>query len=91
MSDLNKLKQTLQEYIDSKQELCTRIKQNEEFYRASNSESRSPYLMNALLNKHADIMDSFPEPVVLPKAQDDIESASMLSALLPVIFRQNSY
>lgn len=91
MSDLNKLKQTLEEYIDSKQELCTRIKQNEEFYRASNSESRSPYLMNALLNKHADIMDSFPEPVVLPKAQDDIESASMLSALLPVIFRQNSY
>lgn len=92
MIDINKLKQTLQNYIDSKQELSLRISMNEGFYNAYKQHGEhSPYLMNALLNKHADIMDSFPEATVLPKAEDDIESATMLSALLPIIFRQNNY
>lgn len=92
MINLDKLKSTLQDYIASKQELVLRIKQNEEFYNAHKwNEGQSPYLINALVNKHADIMDSFPEVQVLPQAEDDIHQSAMLSRLLPIIFKQNSY
>ncbi len=45
----------------------------------------SAWLFNTILNKHADVMDNYPEPVVLPRERSDEESARTLSAVLPVV------
>ena len=42
-------------------------------------------------NKHADAMDNYPEPVVLPREQSDEESAKVLSSVLPVVLEYNDY
>ena len=44
--------------------------------------SSSAWLFNAILNKHADAMDNYPEPVVLPRERSDEESAKVLSSCL---------
>ena len=45
-------------------------------------EPSSAWLFNTLLNKHADVMDNYPEPVVLPREQSDEESAKTLTSPL---------
>ena len=64
--------------------------------RTDNPEYRGPepssaWLFNAILNKHADAMDNYPEPVVLPRERSDEESAKVLSSVLPVILEYNDY
>lgn len=54
-------------------------------------EPTSAWLFNAILNKHADAMDNYPEPVVLPRERSDEGSAKILSSVLPVILEQNDY
>lgn len=54
-------------------------------------EPSSAWLFNAILNKHADAMDNFPEPVVLPRERSDEESARVLSSVLPVVLEYNDY
>lgn len=51
----------------------------------------SAWLINSLLNKHADIMDSFPKPNVLPREADDEEEAKALTSVIPTILEQNDY
>ena len=54
-------------------------------------EPTSAWLFNSLTNKHADIMDNFPEPNVLPREQQDENDAQTLSSILPVVFERNEY
>ncbi len=54
-------------------------------------EPTSAWLFNVLTNKHADAMDNYPEPAVLPREASDEESAKTLSAVLPVILENNGY
>ncbi|MBQ3557855.1 MAG: hypothetical protein IJA11_08700 [Oscillospiraceae bacterium] len=54
-------------------------------------EPSSAWLFNAITNKHADAMDNFPEPVVLPREKDDEASAKVLSSVLPVLLEYNNY
>lgn len=51
----------------------------------------SAWLFNSILNKHADAMDNYPEPVVLPREQSDQESAKTLSEVLPVVQEYNQF
>ena len=51
----------------------------------------SAWLFNSLSNKHADAMDNFPEPVVLPREQSDTHSAEILSEVLPVVMESNDF
>ena len=51
----------------------------------------SAWLFNSIVNKHADAMDNYPEPVVLPRERSDEESAKTLSSILPVILEYNEY
>lgn len=51
----------------------------------------SAWLFNAILNKHADAMDNYPEPVVLPREKSDEESAKTLSSVLPVVLEYNNF
>ncbi len=57
----------------------------------SSPEPTSAWLFNAILTKHADAMDNYPEPVVLPREQSDEDSARTLSAVLPVVMECNAY
>lgn len=54
-------------------------------------EPSSAWLFNTILNKHADVMDNFPEPVVLPREESDRESAKILSQVLPVVMEYNDF
>lgn len=54
-------------------------------------EPTSAWLFNAILNKHADAMDNYPEPVVLPREASDQESAKVLSSVLPVVMEYNDF
>ena len=54
-------------------------------------EPTSAWLFNSITNKHADAMDNFPEPVVLPREQNDEQSAKTLSSILPVVLEYNDF
>ena len=49
------------------------------------------WLVNVILGKHADLMDAFPEPVILPREQGDEGEARKLTSILPVILEQNHF
>ena len=55
------------------------------------AEPTSAWLFNAIVNKHADAMDNYPEPVVLPRERSDEESARVLSSILPVVLEYNDF
>lgn len=50
-----------------------------------NSKPVSAWLFNSLMMKHADAMDNYPAPTVLPRSRDDEGAAKTLSSVLPVI------
>jgi len=54
-------------------------------------EPSSAWLFNTILNKHADVMDNYPEPVVLPREESDRQSAKVLSQVLPVVMEYNDF
>ena len=54
-------------------------------------EPTSAWMFNSISNKHADIMDNYPEPNVLPREREDEQDAQTLSSILPVIFERNAY
>lgn len=55
------------------------------------SRPASAWLFNSLANKHADAMDNYPEPAVLPREEGDAAEAKSLSAILPVVIERNGY
>lgn len=92
--------ETLEKYKRGKANLEKRIIENEQFWKlrhweqmgkSSEVEPSSGWLVNVILNRHADAMDNYPEPNCLPRAQDDQEEARRLSKVLPVILKQNGF
>lgn len=93
--------QTLKEYKDGKRNFESRLKEEEKWWKLrhwdviGHSENRaeptSAWLFNSISNKHADIMDNYPEPNVLPRERSDERDADVLSSVLPVIFERNQY
>ena len=53
--------------------------------------SATAWLWNCLVGKHADAMDSYPEPVILPRMQEDKAEAKMLSDIVPVVLEMNGF
>ena len=43
------------------------------------------WLVNVIMGKHSDMMDAYPEPVILPREQGDEEEARRLTSILPVV------
>lgn len=94
---------TLKQYQAGKAALDQRIVSNEEWYRLrhwpavrgnvapSDPLPTSAWLLNSLLNKHADAMDNYPEPSVLPREEGDKADAEMLSEILPTLLEQIDY
>ena len=53
--------------------------------------SRSGWLHNVIVSKHADAMESYPEPNILPREAGDKVEARMLSDIIPCILEQNHF
>ena len=53
--------------------------------------SVSGWLHNVIVSKHADAMESYPEPCILPREAGDQAQARMLSSILPCILEQNQF
>ena len=95
--------QTLQRYKAGKAALDKRLVDNELWFRMGHwknysnpmmpgkSQPSSGWLFNSIANKHADAMDNYPEPNVLPRAADDEDTARALSSVLPVVLEQADY
>lgn len=94
--------QTLLKYKEGKANLETRIIENEQWYKlrhwecmrkAEESEVQptSAWLFNSIANKHADAMDNFPSPNILPREEGDKAQAEMLTSILPVVLDQNEF
>ena len=63
----------------------------EEQKKRQNVQSTSAWLFNTIANKHADMMDNYPEPIVLPREMSDEKSAKLLSQVLPVVMEYNRF
>ena len=53
--------------------------------------SRSGWLHNVIVSKHADAMEDYPEPVILPREPSDQAVARMLTAIVPCVLEQNQF
>jgi hypothetical protein len=103
--EVSKLNATLQDYKRGKHSLEQRIVENEEWYKLRHWECMrrekhgkkdeiepvSAWLVNCILNKHADAMDNFPAPNILPREESDKGEAQMLSSIIPVVLEQNDF
>ena len=91
----------LQKYKEGKANLERRIVDNEQWYKLRHWECMrdktdevqptSAWLFNCIANKHADAMDNFPSPNVLPREEGDKGEAEMLSSIIPVVLEQNDF
>ena len=98
--------EVLRKYRLGKQNLDRRIIDNEQFWKLRHWEQMekggeggnpqdvrpaSGWLVNCILAKHADAMDSYPEPTVLPREPGDRKEAEVLTRILPVILKNNKF
>lgn len=92
----------LNKYKEGKANLEQKIIENEEWYKLRHWECMrkqknqdvepvSGWLFNSIANKHADAMDNYPMPSVLPREEGDKGEAEILSSILPVILEQNDF
>ena len=92
---------TLMKYKEGKANLEKRIVDNEQWYKLRHWECMrdkkddvqptSAWLFNCIANKHADAMDNFPSPNILPREEGDKGEAQMLTSIVPVILEQNDF
>ncbi len=97
---------TLKKYQENKAELEQKLVDNEQFWKLNHwtvmhnqhnkrsrqrIEPKSAWLVNTIINKHADMMDNYPEPNIVPRAADDEATAKALSEIIPVILEQNDF
>ena len=95
---IQKASLTLQKYKEGKANLEKRIVDNEQWYKirhwecmrdkSQDIQPTSAWLFNCIANKHADAMDNFPSPNILPREEGDKAEAEMLTSIIPVILDQ---
>ncbi len=68
-----------------------REEQKEGVNLADGFKAQSAWLHNVIVSKHADAMESYPEPIVLPREPGDRAEAQKLSSILPVILEENGF
>lgn len=93
--------QTLLNYKQGKTNLEKRIIDNEQWYKlrhwecmrddTSDIQPTSAWLFNCIANKHADAMDNFPAPNILPREEGDKAEAEILTSIIPVVLEQNDF
>lgn len=103
---IKKFTSVLEEYKAGKSRTEQRILASENWWKLRNSteeqketeigkdggyKSVSGWLHNVIVSKHADAMESYPEPNILPREEGDKGEARMLSAIIPCILEQNHF
>ena len=92
----------LNRYKEGKANLERRVVDNEQWYKLrhwecmrghgkNQVEPTSGWLFNAIASKHADVMDNFPSPNVLPREEGDRGEAKLLGSILPVVLEQSEF
>ena len=84
--DLDGAVKSLIEYKRSKRELEERLRSERVVWKNvySGGESSS-WIFNSIVNKHADVIESIPTCVCLPREKQDEKYAEILSKIIPVI------
>ena len=103
---LQKFMQILQQYKTGKTHTENRIVASENWWKLRNTTeeqkqtrigadggftSKSGWLHNVIVSKHADAMESYPEPNILPREEGDKMEAKSLSDIIPCILEQNHF
>lgn len=102
---LKEFTQILQKYKAGKTRTEQRIVASENWWKLRNSTeeqkdteivskgfvSKSGWLHNVIVSKHADAMEAYPEPNILPREEGDRGEARMLSAIIPCVLEQNHF
>lgn len=103
---LKEFTKVLQEYKSGKVHTERRIVEAENWWKLRNSveeaketsigadggfKSVSGWLHNVIVSKHADAMEAYPEPNVLPREDGDRAEAKVLSSIIPCILEQNQF
>lgn len=99
-----KLGELLVKYRSGKQNLDAKIVENQRWYKSqhwdiirnkekddSQPEPVSSYLFNTIANKHADAMDNYPEPNMLPREQMDEGEAKVLTSIIPFVLDKSKF
>lgn len=80
-----------EKYKRDKAAFTRRVIENEEWWKmrlapeGSDAGRGSAWLFNSVANKHADAMDNFPSPVILPREKSDEATAETLSKVVPAV------
>lgn len=96
---LKELTLILQKYKAGKAVTEQRIIASENWWKLRNASeeqdttfvSKSGWLHNVIVSKHADAMEAYPEPNILPREEGDRGEARMLSAIIPCVLEQNNF
>lgn len=102
---LQELTRTLQKYKSGKARTEQRIIASENWWKLRNASeeqnaselmskgftSKSGWLHNVIVSKHADAMEAYPEPNILARESGDKGEAIMLSAIVPCVLEQNEF
>ena len=101
--EVAKALEILTKYKEGKANLEKRIIENEQWYKMRHWEqirdaSKNPqpepasaWLFNSIANKHADAMDNYPEPSILPREENDQPDAEMLTSIIPCVLERNEF
>ena len=96
----------LRRWMSAKAETDRRLREAERWWRLRNTgeearyyasargeghHSASAWLHNVIVNKHADAVEAYPEPHILPREEDDTAQAEALSRILPCLLEQNRF
>lgn len=103
---IKELTRILEQYKAGKSRTERRIVASENWWKLRNSteemketnigadggfKSVSGWLHNVIVSKHADAIESYPEPNILPREESDKAEASMLTAIIPCVLEQNKF
>lgn len=103
---VKKLTAVLQKYKTGKKRTEQRIVASENWWKLRNDaeesgdsltmakegfKSASGWLHNVIVSKHADAMEAYPEPNILPREEDDRAEAHILTAIIPCVLEQNQF
>lgn len=58
---------------------------------ASGFQAKTAWLHNVITSKHADAVEAYPRPNILPREEGDKLEAWALSRIVPVVLRQNNF
>ncbi len=102
-AEVARILKALRLYREAKQELDQSILTNEEWFRAQHwnqikgnqpaigHEPTTPFILNGVWNKHADAMDSYPEPLFFEREESDRPEAEKLSKIIPLVLEKNDF